>query len=61
MQHNHGQKTLGEFSGNPDGSYSLVRMVQWLMEASTHKPMSEADAKALIFEARTKPVRQDGK
>lgn len=39
---------------NGDGTYSGVKLVQWLMEATTEKSMSEKDARALVEEAQAK-------
>lgn len=39
---------------NGDGTYSGVKLAQWLMECMTGKPFSETDAKALIEEAQAK-------
>ena len=41
-------------TSNGDGTHSGVKLAQWLFEATTRKPMSEADAKALIEEAKAK-------
>lgn len=37
---------------NGDGTYSGVKLAQWLFEAASGKPMSEDEAKKLIEEAK---------
>lgn len=39
---------------NPDGSYSLTKAAQWLIEATTGKPLSTEEAEKLVAEALTK-------
>lgn len=47
-------KDLLNACANGDGTYSGVKMTQWLMECMTGKPMSEQDARALMDEAQAK-------
>lgn len=39
---------------NGDGTYSGVKLAQWLVECVSGKPLSEEDAKQLIAEAQAK-------
>lgn len=39
---------------NGDGTYSGVKLAQWLFEAVTGKAMSESDARSLIDEAKAR-------
>jgi len=39
---------------NGDGTYSGIKAVQWLYEATTGKPMSEEEARALVAEAQAR-------
>lgn len=58
-----GNKTLGDFCRNPDGkTYDGRKLAQWLFEATTGKPMSGAEAQALIDEAqrRARARKADG-
>ena len=46
-------KTLQEFAGNPDGkTYDGRKVAQWLFEAMTGKPMSDAEAAELVEKAK---------
>lgn len=48
-------KTLHEFAANPDGkTFDGRKVAQWLFEAMTGKPMSDAEAQQLIDEAQAK-------
>ena len=48
-----GDRTLGEFAGNPDGkTYDGRKVAQWLFEAATGKPMSDQEAQQLVDEAQ---------
>lgn len=43
---------------NGDGTYSGVKLAQWLYECVSGKPMSEDDAKLLIEEAKAKAAEK---
>ena len=46
-------KTLQEFAVNPDGkTYDGRKVAQWLFEAMTGKPMSDAEAAELVEKAK---------
>lgn len=45
-------QTLGEYSSNGDGTYNGVKVMQWLVEALSGKPLSEEDAKRLMRDAQ---------
>lgn len=45
-------------TSNGDGTHNGVKLVQWLYEASTGKPMSEADAKDLVAKAQAEGKRR---
>jgi hypothetical protein len=45
-------KTLGDACANGDGTYDGRKLVRWLFEATTGKPMSPAEADKLIDEAK---------
>lgn len=48
-------KALGEFAKNPDGqTYDGRKVAQWLFQAVTGKPMSDAEAERLVSEAQEK-------
>jgi len=49
-------KTLHEATSNGDGTYSGIKLVQWMYECSTGKPMSEEDARGLVVEAQARAV-----
>jgi len=44
-------KDLFAATANGDGTHNGVKLVQWLYEASTGKPMSDEDARALVDQA----------
>ena len=48
---------------NGDGTYSGVKLAQWLVEAVSGKPLSEEDAKDIIEKAKQKAAarRAEGK
>jgi hypothetical protein len=39
---------------NGDGTYSGVKMAQWLVEAVSGKPLSDEEAQALIDDAKAR-------
>lgn len=48
-------KTLGDACRNPDGkTYDGRKLAQWLFEAVSGKPMSDAEAQKLVDEAAAK-------
>ena len=48
-------KTMGDACRNPDGkTYDARKLAQWMFEAMTGKPMSDADAQKLVDEAAAK-------
>lgn len=54
-----GNKTLGEFALNQDGkTYDGRKVVQWLFEVTTGKPMSNEDAQKLVEEAQRKAAER---
>lgn len=54
-----GNKSLGEFAQNADGkTYDGRKVAQWLYEAVTGKPMSDADAADLVREAQERAARR---
>ena len=56
-----GNVTLQDFARNPDGkTYDGRKVAQWLFEATTGKPMSDADADALVREAQERATRRKG-
>lgn len=53
-----GDRTLHEFAANGDGTFDGRKVVQWLFEATTGKPMSDEDAKKLVAEALARRSRK---
>lgn len=54
-----GNKTLGQFALNPDGkTYDGRKVVQWLFEAATGKPMAKDEASKLVEEAQRKAAER---
>lgn len=49
-------KPYMEACSNGDGTYSAVKAAQWLIEAMTGKPLSEAEARALVEEAKRRAI-----
>lgn len=46
-------KTLHEAAANPDGkTYDGRKVIQWLFEATTGKPMSDAEASEIVATAK---------
>lgn len=45
---------MHEACANGDGTYDGRKLVRWLFEATTNRPMSEAEAETLVSEARDK-------
>lgn len=43
---------------NGDGTYSGVKLAQWLVEAVSGKPLSEEDAKQIIEDAKARAAEQ---
>lgn len=43
---------------NGDGTYSGVKLAQWLVEAVSGKPMSEEDARQLIEDAKQRAAEK---
>lgn len=54
-----GNKSLHDFARNPDGkTYDGRKVAQWLFEAATGKPMSDAEAADLVREAQERAARR---
>lgn len=51
-------KNLGEACGNGDGTYNGLRLIRWLHEAATGKPMTDAEAKDLWAGAQVKAAER---
>jgi site-specific recombinase XerD len=50
-----GKSTLHEFARNADGeTFDGRKVAQWLFEAMTGKPMSDAEAQRLVEDARSR-------
>lgn len=45
---------------NGDGTYSGVKLAQWLVEAVSGKPMSEEEARQLIDDAKARAAAKRG-
>lgn len=45
---------MHEACANGDGTYDGRKLVRWLFEATTGKPMTEAEAEELVREARNR-------
>jgi len=45
-------KTLGEACANGDGTYNGLKLMQWLFEALTGKPLSDKDMSEIAADAR---------
>ncbi|NTG94245.1 hypothetical protein [Rhizobium rhizogenes] len=43
---------------NGDGTYSGVKLAQWLVEAVSGKPLSEEDAKQIIEDAKARAAEK---
>lgn len=43
---------------NGDGTYSGVKLAQWLVEAVSGKPLSEEDAKQIIEDAKVRAAEK---
>ena len=43
-------KDLFAATSNGDGTYNGFKLIQWLLEATTGKPVSDADAAAIMAE-----------
>lgn len=43
---------------NGDGTYSGVKLAQWLVEAVSGKPLSEDDAQQIINDAKAKAAEK---
>lgn len=47
-------KPLGDACANGDGTYNGFTLMRWLFEATTGKPMDEAEARRLYEEAKAR-------
>ena len=46
---------------NGDGTYSGIKLAQWLVEAVSGKPLSESDATQLIEDAKARAAARRAK
>lgn len=51
---------MHEACSNGDGTFDGRKLVRWLYEATTGKPMSEAEAEDLVKEAQAKAAARRG-